>query len=182
MVYTWDTTHDTARWATRELAISHDQCINIDEQNCCSTSYSHHRVSPKSMNTSTILWTGKYNTIQLPALITGFHRTKSERPNWRLRRAKRQFWQDAAIVIDGDVMIIIMSSLSWAGCCLFQFTPRCIWIECCHMPVSMNSNAIIFTQQRRLSASLDGLLAVHCPGTADSFEGRFDRSWKKLMK
>ena len=31
------------------------------------------------------------------------------------------------------------------------------------MPVSMNSNAIIFTQQRRLSASLDGLLAVHCP-------------------
>ena len=50
------------------------------------------------------------------------------------------------------------------------------------MPVSMNSNAIIFTQQRRLSASLDGLLDVHCPGTADSFEGRFDRSWKKLMK
>ena len=50
------------------------------------------------------------------------------------------------------------------------------------MPVSMNSNAIIFTQQWLLSASLDGLLAAHCPGTADRFEGRFDHSWKKLMK
>ena len=150
------------------------------------------------------------SVVQLPTLITRFHQNQwtpqqyFQRGNTiqynfllsslgftGLRAAKLALETSTAAIltgcrhchIDGDVLIIIiMSILRWAGCCLFQFTPRYIWIECCHMPVSMNSNAIIFTQQRRLSASLDGLLAVHCPGTADRFEGRFDHSWKKLMK